>query len=155
MKKTRILLAAALPLTAVIVYHAVNTSSPQSSIETETVHAWLETTKMTHSEPIPDENVSEVYEVNDMNNAEFEVLIATYKSADSVEELDQFYRQLSALTSEDLKNIREKPIDIDDESKTILIELADAKEKAASGDFTALEEFEKKYGVKFVFDRKK
>ena len=153
MKKSSILIAAALPLTAVIVYLTVNTSNPQSSFEAETDRAWLETTKMTHSEPIPDENVSEVYEVTDMNNAEFEVLIATHRSADSLEELDQFYRQLSALTPEDLKNVREKPIDIDDESETILIELADAKEKAADGDFTAIEEFEEKYGVKFVFDR--
>ena len=150
MKKTRILLAAALPLTAVIVYLTVNTSNTESSFEAETDRAWLETTKMTHSEPIPDENVNEVYEVNDMDNAEFEVLIATHRSSES---LDQFYRQLSVLTLEDLKNVREKPIDIDDESETILIELADAKEKAADGDFSALDEFEKKYGVKFVFDR--
>ena len=155
MKKSRILLAAALPLTAVIVYLTVNTSNTESSLEAETDRAWLETTKMTHSEPIPDENVSEVYEVNDMDNAEFEVLLATHRSAESFEELDQFYRQLSALTLEDLKNVRENPIDIDDESETILIELADAKEKAADGDFTALEDLRKKYGVKFVFDRKK
>ena len=155
MKKTRILLAAALPLTAVIVYLTVNTSNTESSSEAETDRAWLETIKMTHSEPIPDENVSEVYEVNDMDNAEFEVLLATHRSAESFEELDQFYRQLSVLTLEDLKNIREKPIDIDDESETIPIEPPNEKEKPADGDFTGLEEFEKKYGVKFVFDRKK
>ena len=149
MKKSRILLAAALPLTAVIVYFAVNTSSPQSSIETETDRAWLEATIVNHSEPIPDDNV---YKINDMDNAEFEVLIATHRSAESFEELDQFYSQLADLTLEDLKNVREKPIEIDDESKTILIELADAKDKAADGDFTALDEFEKKYGVKFECD---
>lgn len=149
MKKSRIILAAALPLTAVIVYLAVNKSSPQSSIETETDRAWLETTIVSHSEPIPNDNV---YKINDMDNAEFEVLIATHRSAESFEELDQFYSQLADLTLEDLKNVREKPIEIDDESKTILIELADAKDKAADGDFTALDEFEKKYGVKFECD---
>ena len=67
MKKSSILIAAALPLTAVIVYLTVNTSNPQSSFEAETDRAWLETTKMTHSEHIPDENVFEVYELTDMN----------------------------------------------------------------------------------------
>lgn len=39
--------------------------------------------------------------------------------------------------------------------KQMLDELDIAKEKATDGDFSALDEFEEKYGFKGVFDRKK
>lgn len=142
MKKSRILLAAALPLSAAIVYFSVSMSDRQTQSESSSLK--------------PEIGLLQYYGPdNPLTEEQAEAIIAEKQAAKTDEELDSFYRKYFGLTLEDIKLMRENRPVMSDEQKAMLDELDIAKEKAADGDFSALDEFEKKYDLVGVFDRKK
>ena len=140
MKKSRILLAAALPLTAAIVYFSVSMSDNQTQSELSLLK--------------PEIGLLQYYGPdNPMTEEQAEAIIAEKQAAKTDEELDSFYRKYFGLTLEDINAMRESRPVMGDEQKAMLDELDIAKEKAADGDFSALDEFEKKYDLVGVFGR--
>lgn len=140
MKKSRILLAAALPLSAAIVYFSVSMSDRQMQSESSSLK--------------PEIGLLQYYGPdNPLTEEQAEAIIAEKQAAKTDEELDSFYRKYFGLTLEDINVMRESRPVMSDEHKQMLDELNIAKEKAADGDFTALDEFEKKYDLVGVFRR--
>ena len=138
MKKSRILLAAALPLTAAIVYFSVSMSDNQTQPELSSLK--------------PEIGLLQYYgPENPLTEEQAETKIAEKQAAKTDEELDSFYRKYFGLTLDDIKLMRESKPVMSDEQIAMLDELDIAKEKAADGDYSALDEFEKKYDLVGLF----